>query len=149
VTEVAPADDGGRLQAVRRFYASYASGDLDALRASLAPDVVIHVGGSGAVAGTYQGRAGMDAFLEIVAAHALDASAEVEDVAVGEVLIFAREILTARRFDSPGETWTIPLIAQFRVTGGLISEVRITPENAERYSALYAPLRSDQTGSHA
>ncbi len=141
MAEVADGDPS-RLEPIHQFYGSYRSGDLDALRASLHPDVVIHVGGSGVVAGRYEGRAGMDEFLEIVAAHAGQATAEVEEIAVGRELIFAREILTGRRSDSPDEVWTIPLVAQFRVRDGLISEVRITPEDAELYSAFYAPMRS-------
>jgi len=53
----------------------------------------------------------MDEFLEIVAAHAGQATAEVEELAVGRELIFAREILTGRRADSPDQVWTIPLVA--------------------------------------
>ena len=132
---------GARLEVVRRFYASYAAGDLDRLRATLAPDVVILVGGSGEVAGRYVGRQGMDDFLALVAAHAARVSARIEDVAAGDEIIFSREILTASRRDSPAEEWTIPLVAQFRVTEGMIHEVRITPEDAEHYSAFYAPLR--------
>jgi ketosteroid isomerase-like protein len=134
--------DAGRLEPINQFYGSYRTGDMDALRASLHPEVVIHVGGSGAVAGRYEGRAGMDEFLAIVAEHAGQAVAEVEDIAVGRERIFAREILTGRRMDSPGEVWTIPLVVQFRVSGGLITEVRITPEDAEIYSAFYAPRQA-------
>jgi ketosteroid isomerase-like protein len=132
-----------RLAPIRAFYASFATGDFTALKDQLTADVVLRVASAGVVTGRYAGHAGIDAFLDIVIDHTGGmASAVVEDLAIGTTIAFAREIVTLRRRDDPGVEHTYELVVQFWLRDGRISEIRITPEDAQGYGAFYAPLTS-------
>lgn len=83
---------------VRRGYAAFASGDLVAIQAFIAPDVVWHVSGKSRVAGRFEGlEAVLDHFMTIFRLTGGTLRQEVQDVVAGDTLAVGLHRETASR----------------------------------------------------
>jgi ketosteroid isomerase-like protein len=110
-------------QAVRRFYAALAAGDLATVESCFAPDAVWHLPGKSVIAGEHRGwpaiRDGVLAKLGPLSGHTF--RAELLDIAVGQEFAVAVQRATAayqgRQLDVTG-------CQLIRPKGGRITEIR-------------------------
>ena len=108
---------------VRRFYAAVGAGDLAALEACLAPDVVWHLPGTSLIAGDHHGWGEVrDHFLARLGPLSGGTfRAELLDVAVGETYVVAVQHATASH---QGRTLDVTGCQLMTISDGQIQEIR-------------------------
>lgn len=102
-------------------YAAVADGDLDALAAVLADDIVWHIPGNGLISGDYQGHDGVVEFFTMAQQLANGTMrVELHDIAATDDHAFA---LQTNRAERNGETLEARAVAVFHVRDGKAAEV--------------------------
>jgi ketosteroid isomerase-like protein len=126
------------VETVQRFYAAFAAGDFETVRACFAPDAVWHLPGRGALAGDHHGwNAIRDDFLAKVGPLSGGTlRAGLMDVAVGVDCVVAVQRATA---DHDGRRLDVTGCQLIRMEGGTIAEVRGHYSDQYAFDAFWRP----------
>ncbi|MFC5065577.1 nuclear transport factor 2 family protein [Actinomycetospora atypica] len=122
------------LAVVRRLYAGFAARDTAAIGAVLHPEVRVYQAGELPWAGTYEGPAGVQAFLGALLGH-VDPEVEVVDLfAAGDAVV---QVGRSRgRAHATGRTFDASEVHVFRVRDGLVVRFEAFVDVAEFRRAL-------------
>jgi uncharacterized protein len=124
------------VDAVRRLYAAFAAGDMDAARACLAVDVVWHVPGRSQIAGDYYGfediRHRFWDRLRLLTSGTF--AVEALDLLVGENYVVGLQRATGER---GGRRLDVVIALLMRVLDGRISELRGFLFDAYAFDAFF------------
>ena len=121
---------------VRAGYDAFVRGDLEAVAGFLHPDVLWHVGGSGALAGVYKGHGELFGLF-----------ARLAELTEGSISITARDILTSEdhvivlttmKARRGGVDLEDDGVAVFKIVDGKASEVWVFAENQGAMDAFFA-----------
>ncbi|WP_167536405.1 nuclear transport factor 2 family protein [Streptomyces ficellus] len=108
------------IELIRRFWAGYATGDLDAV---LWPDAVWHVPGDHPLAGSHRGADGITTYLEGLATG--DLTADVRYTGADETHVVEVHHCESHRGD--GTDIAMDWVLVFRIDRGRIAEIRHFP----------------------
>ena len=130
-----PAHDHPNDRLVRAIWAATSSGDADALREQLAPDVVWHARSAGLLSGAYDGVEAVIEFLARTGDLADDLCMDLSDVFVSNRGAVASYHVAARRGDRVLDADML-LVAHIRE--GRVTEVLTVPVDAEESDRFWS-----------
>ncbi|MEV3992757.1 nuclear transport factor 2 family protein [Streptomyces sp. NPDC049837] len=125
------------IELIRRFWAGYATGDLDGLRDSvLAPEAVWHVPGNHPLAGSHRGAEGITTYLEGLATG--DFIADVWYAGADESHVVEVHHCVSHRGD--GTDIDMDWVLVFRIEDGRIAEIRHFPADQSAVDEFFNVL---------
>jgi ketosteroid isomerase-like protein len=126
----------GDLEVIRRGYAAFIAGDLEAVRGLFAEDATWEVPGSNPTSGTKQGRDAIIGYLvQIMTLSEGTFTTTQLDLAQGDEHVFSLDRIEATR---NGVTVNNTGINVFQLQDGLVSSVRQYAENTAELDAFWA-----------
>jgi len=121
---------------IRHGYEAFAQGDLEALRESMAPDVIWHEPGRGPLAGDYKGPEGVLRLLEELRARSGSTfRVEIVDLLASAERAVAIQEETARRGD---RTLDVASAVEFEIHHGKITEVTVYHADTHQFDEFWS-----------
>jgi ketosteroid isomerase-like protein len=134
VTHMATPDE--TLAVLRRYADSWLAGDMDAVLAAYADDVVFHYFGNTDLAGAHVGKAAAVEAMVTVSARAPRRLVEVLDVLAGNQF---GAIVAVEELNRDGESATVRRTFLYRVEAGTIVECRVFDEDQAQVDRFWRP----------
>lgn len=121
---------------VRRGFAAFGRGDLDAIRAFLAPDAVWHIAGRSPLSGTLTGvDAILARFMELYQASGFSLRQQVHDVVAGDAHTIA---LIHEHAEREGAMLDLDEVLVAHIESGQVTEAWVIPADQHAFDTFFA-----------
>lgn len=125
---------------IKDLYSAFQASNLEGVISCLAPDVILHVPGTGLNAGEYWGHAGFRRFYSnIMNYYGGHFRNKIIAFAAGDQHVFVREFNVLNRKSDPSIKWHLPMVMMYTLRNGKVSEMRVVPEFLDEYNAYWTP----------